>query len=123
MVAHDAGTGRLKAAIEDLLNHRQLSVEDAMSRHFDPAFRQRTNGVWETYAEAGQRITGLRAVLDHATLTVLDEHVSSDRYAQRHRIVLAMRDGSRLDIEVFVFARLAADGRFLQIDEMTCESA
>jgi hypothetical protein len=39
-----AGTSVLKRAVIDLLDSRQLSIGDAMDRHFAPTFKQRMNG-------------------------------------------------------------------------------
>lgn len=107
----------LKAAVEDLLNHRQLSVEDAMDRHFSPTFRQRTNGIWEDRAAVLQRIAQLRSTLRHATFTVRDALACGNRYAEQHTIALAMCDGSEVALQVYVFAERDGDGRFAWIEE------
>ena len=109
----------LKRAIDDLLNHREATVDEAMDRHFGPTFRQCTNGVWAERPEVRARISQLRAQTHGATVTVLDEMVDGARYAERHRIALAMRDGTRRVLEVHVFARRDADGRFAEIEEAT----
>ncbi|WP_115563348.1 nuclear transport factor 2 family protein [Xanthomonas arboricola] len=107
----------LKAAVEDLLNNRQLSVEEAMDRHFSPDFRQCTNGLREDRTAVSERIVQLRDDLQHATFVVRDEFCCGNRYAQRHTIALAMRNGPALALDVYVFAERDADGRFLWIDE------
>lgn len=110
-------TNILKAAVDDLLNNRQLSVEEAMDRHFSPDFRQCTNGLWEDRAAVRERIMQLREDLQHATFVVRDEFCCGNRYAQRHTIALAMRDGAAAALDVYVFAERDADGRFLWIEE------
>ncbi|MFC3565870.1 nuclear transport factor 2 family protein [Xanthomonas dyei] len=107
----------LKAAVEDLLNNRQLSVEGAMDRHFSPDFRQCSNGLREDRTAVSERIVQLREDLQHATFVVRDEFCCGNRYAQRHTIALAMRHGPALALDVYVFAERDADGRFLWIDE------
>ncbi|MEA9565280.1 nuclear transport factor 2 family protein [Xanthomonas sp. WHRI 8932A] len=107
----------LKAAVEDLLNNRQLSVEEAMDRHFSPDFRQCTNGLREDRTAVSERIVQLREDLQHATFVVRDEFCCGNRYAQRHTIAFAMRNGPALALNVYVFAERDADGRFLWIDE------
>ncbi|WP_115529243.1 MULTISPECIES: nuclear transport factor 2 family protein [Xanthomonas] len=110
-------TNVLKAAVDDLLNNRQLSVEEAMDRHFSPDFRQCTNGLREERTAVSERIVQLREDLQHATFVVHDEFCCGNRYAQRHTIALAMRHGPALALDVYVFAERDADGRFLWIDE------
>ena len=51
---------KLKEAIEDLLNNRKLTVEEAADKHFTPDFRQRTNGSWDDRIAVIARITDLR---------------------------------------------------------------
>ncbi|AMM18629.1 hypothetical protein AX768_30905 (plasmid) [Burkholderia sp. PAMC 28687] len=109
----------IKDAVEDLLNNQQLTAEEAVDRHFDPAFRQRTNGSWEDRARVLARIVDLRRMVEHATVTVLDELTDGNRYAERHIVDLVQRNGTRTLLEVFVFAELGSDGRFVRIEETT----
>lgn len=109
----------LKDAVQDLLHHQHLSVEQAVDRHFAPGFRQRTNGRWDDRDTFVARIAQLRERVDHASITVLDELADGPRYAERHRIELLMRDGQRLMQEVYVFAQLDPAGRFACIEEAT----
>lgn len=109
----------IKAAIDDLLNNRQLSVEEAADRHFAPGFRQRTNGSWDDRSAFLSRITELREVVERATVTVLDELGDGERYAERHLIELARRDGEHIAQEVLLFAERDSAGRFVRIEEAT----
>ncbi|MET0550109.1 MAG: nuclear transport factor 2 family protein [Xanthomonas sp.] len=109
----------LQAAVEDLLNNRELSVADAMDRHFSAAFRQCTDGKWEDRAAVLQRIAQLRHTLRHATFTVHEELSCGTRYAERHTIGLALCDGRDTAFEVYVFAERDRAGRFLRIEEAT----
>ncbi|GEN11823.1 hypothetical protein SAMN05443572_115185 [Myxococcus fulvus] len=109
----------LKEAIDDLLDPRRLSVEEAVDRHFVRAFRQRTNGTWEDRAAFVARIAELRGVIERVTVTVLDELVDGQRYAERHVIDVVQRDGTRAIQEVSLFAERAPDGRFVRLEEMT----
>lgn len=108
----------LRHAIEDLLAP-QMPLDEALDRHFAPGFRQRAHGQWHDRAAFRARMAQLRARLVRATITVLDEHVDGLRYAERHGIDMLLHDGDRLVLEVFVFARLDAQGRFLCIEEVT----
>ncbi|MEO8779405.1 MAG: nuclear transport factor 2 family protein [Rhodanobacter sp.] len=109
----------IKDAVHDLLNNPQLTAEQAADRHFDPAFRQRTNGSWDDRAGFMARIVDLKKIVGHATITVLDELVDGNRYAERHIIDLLQRNGTRVVQEVFVFAERGSDGRFVRIEETT----
>jgi hypothetical protein len=57
--------------------------------------------------------------VESAAVTVLDEFVDGDRYAERHVVDLRKRDGSRIRQEVYAFAQCDADGRFACIEEMS----
>lgn len=107
----------IKDAVDDLFNNHQLSPQEAVERHFAPAFRQRTNGSWDERAQFLARMVELREVVEHATVTVLEELIDGDRYAERHVVDLVQRDGTRTIQEVFVFAERDSDGRFARIDE------
>lgn len=109
----------IKEAVEDLLNNRQLTVDKAVDRHLGPTFRQRTNGHWDDRTAFRARITLLREVAEHTSITVLDELIEADRYAERHVVDLVKRDGERIVQEVYVFAERDPDGRFARIEEAT----
>jgi hypothetical protein len=107
----------LKDAVEALLDSDGPSVEAAADRHFAPGFRQRVNGTWVDRPAFLAGVADLRATVERATITVLDELVEGPRYAERHRIDLELRDGTRARREVFVFAERDGDGRFVRIEE------
>lgn len=108
----------LKQAINDLFDP-QMSAEEALDRHFAPSFRQRINGQWIDRAAFLAGIVQSRAVVEHATVTVLEEFEDGARYAERHAIQLVKHDGERIVQEVSVFAQRAPDGRFTRIEETT----
>jgi len=109
----------IKEAVEDLLNNRQLTADEALDRHFSPSFRQRTNGHWDDRTAFRARIIALREAVEHTTVTVLDELVAADNYAERHIVELFKRDGQRIVQEVYIFAKRDPDGRFTRIEEAT----
>ena len=109
----------IKDAVEDLLNNRQLSVDEAVDRHFGPTFRQRTNGIWDDRAAFHARVVRFREMVEHSTITVLDELANDGYYAERHVVDLVKYDGERITQEVYVFAQRDPDGRFNQIEEAT----
>jgi hypothetical protein len=108
----------LKQAIDDLFDPHLLA-EEALDRHFSRSFRQRVNGSWHDRAAFLAGIVSLREVVEQATVTVLNEFVDGDRYAERHVVNLSKRDGTRIKQEVYVFAQRDADGRFVRIEEMS----
>ncbi len=107
----------IKAAIDDLFNNPQLNAQDAIDRHFGPSFCQRINGRWDDRPAFVARVVQLRDLVEQATVTVLDELIDGDRYAERHLINLIQRDGEQIFQEVYVFAQFDADGRFARIEE------
>ncbi|WP_225031207.1 nuclear transport factor 2 family protein [Paraburkholderia sp. XV] len=109
----------IKSAIEDLIYNPKLTTTEAIERHFDPSFRQRVNGEWIEHSVFQARMDHLRSSVERVTITVFDELVAGNRYAERHLIELCMRGGVHLLQEVYLFAELSQDGRFRQIDEMT----
>lgn len=109
----------IRDAVNDLLNNQQLTAEEAVERHYGPSFRQRTNGSWDDRPAFLARIADLRKVVEHATITVLDELADGNRYAERHVVDLVRRDGGRILQEVSVFAERDSEGRFIRIEETT----
>lgn len=109
----------IKDAVHDLFNNRQLTAEQAVDRHFDPAFCQRSNGNWDDRAGFLARIVELKTVVEHAVITVLDELTDGNRYAERHVIDLVQQNETRILQEVFVFAEQSLDKRFVRIEETT----
>ncbi len=109
----------IKDAINDLFNNQQLPAEEAVDRHYGPTFRQRTNGSWDDRPGFLARVIDFRKVVEHATITVLDELTDGNRYAERHVVDLIQRDGNRILQEVFVFAERDSEGRFVRIEETT----
>jgi hypothetical protein len=109
----------LRAALADLLENQDLTVDQAANRHISRDFRQRTNGQWDDRAGFLARITQLRSNTKDITITVLDDIVDGGRYAERHIIDLLLTDGRRLVQEVYLFAALDSDGRFERIEEVS----
>ncbi|MCQ4206929.1 nuclear transport factor 2 family protein [Streptomyces longispororuber] len=107
----------LKDAIDDLFNNRRLAADEAVDRHFAPAFRQRVNGTWDDRSGFLARVVQLRESVEHVTVTVLDELTDGNSYAERHIVELVQRDGERAGQEVYVFAERDPDGRFVRIEE------
>lgn len=107
----------LKGAIDDLFSGGELPVKDAVDKHFAATFVQRVNGVRIDRQTFVAGISELRRIVAQTTVTVLDELIDTDRYAERHIIELIKYDGERIAQEVYVFARRDANGRFNRIEE------
>ncbi len=109
----------IRDAVNDLFNNQELPAEEAVERHYGPGFRQRTDGSRDDRTAFLARIAGLRKVVEHATITVLDELADGNRYAERHVVDLVRRDGGRILQEVSVFAERDSEGRFVRMEETT----
>lgn len=109
---------RLKRAIEDLLDP-SVALHVAADRHFAPGFVQTVDGRAVDRATFMAGIETLRSQLQQVSVTVLDELHEANRYAERHRIELTFREGTRMVREVHVFAELDAASRLTRIDELT----
>ncbi|MHA7985354.1 hypothetical protein ACX9R5_06065 [Rathayibacter sp. CAU 1779] len=108
----------ISAALHELLGEGDLSVESVLQRHFTDDYRQSTGGEWIDRAAFAEQMTQLRAFVDRVEIEVVVELVQGSAYAERHVIRVTQRDGSVLAQEVFVFASLAADGRFEGLEEL-----
>ena len=86
-------------ALDELLDST-LPLDDAIDRHFSPTYRQRTNGSWDDRDEFAAHIAHLRTLVQHATVTVLDELYNGDAFAERHVIDIVKVDGGRVIQEV-----------------------
>jgi hypothetical protein len=66
-----------------------------------------------------EHIAHLRSIVASGTVRVLDEFRDGPRYADRHVVEILKLDGSRVEMEVYVFGEFAADGRFRRVEETT----
>ncbi|UYO92432.1 nuclear transport factor 2 family protein [Pollutimonas sp. M17] len=112
-------TTDIRSALDDLLNQQQHPLEDVLARHFSPDYRQRTNGQWDDREAFAQHACKLREVVASARIDVLDELRDGNRYADRHRVHVTKRDGSKVVQEVYLFAEMDTEGRFARIEETT----
>ncbi|OLO07778.1 hypothetical protein BTW08_10450 [Salinicola sp. MH3R3-1] len=109
----------IHSVLDELLNRQDLPLEAVIDRHFSPAYRQRTNGCWDDRAGFTRHAQKLREIVASARIEMLDELRDGNRYADRHRVHIARRDGTHVVQEVYLFAELDIDGRFLRVEETT----
>ena len=109
----------IATALDDLLNNRELSIEQAVQRHFAEDYRQRTDGVWSDRHGFIEHMEHLRATVERAELRVLDEFEMDRAYADRHEAHIVKVGGTTVVQEVYLFATLADDGRFAEVHELT----
>lgn len=109
----------LAAALNDLLNNRELELHEAIEHHFTPDYQQRTNGNWDDLTRFAAHMSHLRSIVESARVTVLNELVDGQHYAERHLVEIVKRDGDMVTQEIYAFGEIAHDGRFSRIEEMT----
>ncbi|GAA2262974.1 MULTISPECIES: nuclear transport factor 2 family protein [Kitasatospora] len=109
----------IATALTDLLFNPALDLHQAADRHFAPDYRQRTDGRWDDRAGFLTHIDHLRQVVAGGSITVHEELVDGDRYADRHTVDVTKTDGSTVRMEVYLFGEFAPDGRFRRIEETT----
>ncbi|MFE2856825.1 nuclear transport factor 2 family protein [Streptomyces lavendulae] len=106
-------------AIDDLLFTPGLDLAEAVERHFAPDYRQRTNGVWSDRADFIEHMTRLRSVVRGGHIEVHEELRNGALYADRHTVTVLRDNGRTSRTEVYLFARMAPDGRFRRVEETT----
>jgi SAM-dependent methyltransferase len=109
----------MATVLNELLNERDTPVEEVMARHFAPAYRQRTDGIWADWDQVAQNLTRIRTAIRSVKIEMSDELTDGRAYADRHVLTVEMTDGTSQVRESYLFGRLAEDGRFEQIDEVT----
>lgn len=92
-------------------------LETALDRYYAPGYVHRAEGREMDRAAFRQMVIAIRGQIQGGTVTVLDEVVDGDHYAERHRYRITMNDGTTAQKEVVVFGRFASDGRFAELGE------
>lgn len=109
----------ITTVLDELLNQKHLPLDEVLDRYFSPAYRQRTNGHWDDRAAFMRHARKLREVVSSANIELLDEFRDGNRYADRHRVHVMKHDGSAVIQEVYLFAQVDEQGRFLRVEETT----
>jgi alkylhydroperoxidase family enzyme len=92
-------------------------LETALDRYYAPEYVHRADGKESDRVAFAQMVTAIRGQIRGGTVTVLDEVVDGEQYAERHRYKITMNDGTTAEKEVTVFGRFAPDGRFAELGE------
>ena len=88
-----------------------------MARYFHPDYRQSTDGTELDYAGVVDHMRLLRQRVPSGRIDVLDALQDGDRVADRHLVTAVKPDGGEIETEVYLFGRLAADGRLVRVVE------
>ncbi|MFE1514644.1 hypothetical protein [Corynebacterium bovis] len=133
-----ASNRRLAALIEELVGGTE-PLEAIADRQLTPDYRQRVNGRWTARDAVLAHFAQLREAARSVEVTVLDEGTTTrpgdagapapadgtaadttadTGYAERHIVSVTLADGRRSENEVYIFARLAADGRIRSLEEV-----
>ncbi|MEL4151931.1 hypothetical protein MTQ22_00955 [Corynebacterium bovis] len=119
---------RLAALIEELVGGTE-PLEAIADRQLTPDYRQRVNGRWTARDAVLAHFAQLREAARSVEVTVLDEGTTTrpgdagdtttdTGYAERHIVSVTLANGRRSENEVYIFARLAADGRIRSLEEV-----
>ncbi|MEL4161475.1 hypothetical protein [Corynebacterium bovis] len=136
-----ASNRRLAALIEELVGGTE-PLEAIADRQLTPDYRQRVNGRWTARDAVLAHFAQLREAARSVEVTVLDEGTTTrpgdagapapadgtadatadtttdTGYAERHIVSVTLANGRRSENEVYIFARLAADGRIRSLEEV-----
>jgi hypothetical protein len=109
----------IATALDALIFQRSSPVEQVVSTYFSDDYVQRTDGVESDRPAFVAHIEHLRTLLQSGTIVVHEELQDGTVYADRHTVRARKFDGSSVASEVYLFAELAADGRFARVHETT----
>lgn len=107
----------ISKALDDLLFNHDITVAEAVDKHFAPDFRLRTNGRWVTREEFAAYKTTVRELVEQGAVAVHEELVSGRLYAEHHTIDVVKKDGGVVIMEVYAFGEFAEDGRLRRLED------
>lgn len=90
-----------------------------VDRYYTPDFEQDHDGIRFDRERLLQHTRPARKNVLSLRAEVHDVLVSGDRFAARYTLHTVMRQGATLADELYMFGRLAADGRICRIDSTT----
>ncbi|MEV4251624.1 nuclear transport factor 2 family protein [Spirillospora sp. NPDC049652] len=111
----------LVAYTRDMVEPDQDPAE-ILARYFVPDFEYCNDGLVIERERMLAHVRGLRKRLKPSDIGSVDVHdavLSGDRFAARYTLDVAMAKGGDFRAEVYMFGRLAADGRIHRVDQTT----
>lgn len=94
-------------------------VRSSIDRYFSPDYRQVTDGHSCDREAFIQHVVALRKTLSAGRIRV-DSFLSSGRlFADRHQVSVNKRDGSQVEIEIYLFGELDSQGKILAVHELS----
>lgn len=117
----DDPAGYVAAALGEVCfgDENRYPLEATVDRYFSPDYQQRTDGELVDREGFVEHIRALRALVAEGQVEVLEVVLQRRRVADRHRVTVTKRDGTRSQLEVFLFGEFADDGRLCRVDEMS----
>jgi hypothetical protein len=103
-------------------DERKHPLEPTAARYFSPLYRQVTDGEeldYDGFLAHARHLRGLLGQGATASVEVLDAVRHGRDLADRHVVSATKPDGTAVEIEVYLFGTLDADGRLLEVTEAT----
>jgi hypothetical protein len=94
-------------------------LEATVDHYFSPDYEQRTDGELVDRQGFIEHIRALRSLVAEGQIEVLEVVAEGRRVADRHRVTVTKRDGTRSEIEVYLFGEFADDGGLRRVDEVS----
>jgi hypothetical protein len=109
----------MQKILNEVCFDRSLEVRSAVMRYFSPDYQQVTDGHVSDRESFIRHIEALRARLTQGEIEVLDFVRSGDSFAERHQARVTKTDGSRAQLEIYLFGKLDPQGQILAAHELT----
>ena len=97
--------------------------EEVVDRYHDPGIEWYSDGARLDRQQLVAHAAPVRRNLAECRVDVRDALVEGDRFAARYTLHATMRKGRTVETEIYVFGRLAPDGRIRRIDQLTRTAA
>lgn len=104
------------ASLPELLTFSDEDPATIVERYYSPDFEQQNDGIRLDRDRLAQHAKPARKNVVGLRTAVHDVLISGDRFAARYTLEAEMRKGVTLVNEIYMFGRLAPDGRIRRID-------
>lgn len=98
---------------------QQCPLKETINCYFTLDHQQRVNGKVLNYDQFVDHIRHLRTHVASGRIEIVEALREGNRITDRHRVHITKSDGSAIQLEVFLFGELAADGRICRMDEVS----